>query len=72
MVVASITPVAALVPVLVRSIVLCVGPTRCRDEMVGRIRADFRAMGDLPTIAGAESILSDCCRSCSACDLGRR
>ncbi len=73
----SITPVAALLPVLVKAIVREVGPITCRRRVVGKLRRDFRAMGPLPGITGPANVLDTgpanvlemCCKNCQGCPM---
>jgi hypothetical protein len=70
--VSPITPAALLVPALVKLVQTGLGPRRCGAQGVGKLRRDFRAMGDLPTIAAAEQVLCGCCRACGKCNMARR
>lgn len=67
----AITPAALLVPVLVKILRAKLGPQQCRRHGIGKLRRDFTAMGDLPTIAAAEHVLGDCCRACGGCSMAR-
>lgn len=69
MAVVQITPVACLVPILVKAIVREVGPDVCRRRVIGKLRRDFAMLGDLPSLAGAACVLSSCCRNCRGCGM---
>ena len=69
--VSAITPAALLVPALVKKVRSEMGAKQCRKHGIGKLRRDFIAMGELPTIRAAEHVLHDCCISCGGCSMAR-
>ena len=70
--VSPITPAALIVPALVELVEKSLGPRRCGAHGIGKLRRDFAAMGELPTVEAAEQVLSACCRACGKCKMARR
>lgn len=68
----TITPVACLVPILVKAIVREVGVDACRRRVIGKLRRDFETLGDMPSLNGAACVLSSCCRVCRGCAMKDR